>query len=435
MNLSPLHMSTLLHRYDMVMELKEHVAATEKTFQHYAECGRQLCECMEKLSGTFQRYDEFKSDPALQSISELLISFSSTLKSHYDQVDQHIITSLKTFIKKDIGRVEEDNRRVSHCIDTYNKLVEQFVQINKKKPGADQEEKEARMMASHWQAVYSSFMFNRSLDYVERKKLLEITGTMLMFINLVALAYKECLFSFDDAKDSFSNLQLALPVSSDEVNNFEKNTDILGKSLEGYYTLYWKRLKVSFTHTPAINHEGYLWKKGSGFTKSWQKRYFICQNHTLSYFHGTEDSDKPQGILPLLLTTVKPIKDPERRFCFTIISQEKVYVLQALTEWDMNEWIAVIQNNIQYLLDHSGEDIKETTTFTKDSSNDSPLSVECNCVCADCGAPNPVWCCINWGVCICINCSGVHRSLTTSVSKVRSLTLDRLDPTTNKLFF
>ena len=110
MNLSPLHMSTLLHRYDMVMELKEHVTATEKTFQHYAECGRQLCECMKKLSGTFQRYDEFRSDPALQSISELLNSFSGTLKSHYDQVDEHIITPLKAFIKNDIGRVEEDSR-------------------------------------------------------------------------------------------------------------------------------------------------------------------------------------------------------------------------------------------------------------------------------------------------------------------------------------
>lgn len=46
--------------------------------------------------------------------------------------------------------------------------------------------------------------------------------------------------------------------------------------------------------------------------------------------------------------------------------------------------------------------------------------------CADCGAPNPEWCAINFGCLVCLRCSGVHRSLGTHVSKVRSLRLDRL---------
>ena len=46
--------------------------------------------------------------------------------------------------------------------------------------------------------------------------------------------------------------------------------------------------------------------------------------------------------------------------------------------------------------------------------------------CADCGAARPEWCVINFGVLVCLRCSGVHRSLGTHVSKVRSLRLDRL---------
>ncbi|KAG0278960.1 hypothetical protein BGZ95_002646, partial [Linnemannia exigua] len=47
-----------------------------------------------------------------------------------------------------------------------------------------------------------------------------------------------------------------------------------------------------------------------------------------------------------------------------------------------------------------------------------------NTVCAECGAKNPDWCVINLGILVCIECSGIHRSLGTHISKVRSFTMD-----------
>lgn len=52
------------------------------------------------------------------------------------------------------------------------------------------------------------------------------------------------------------------------------------------------------------------------------------------------------------------------------------------------------------------------------------LALPGNELCCDCGCPEPKWASINLGITLCIECSGIHRSLGVHVSKVRSLTLD-----------
>ena len=51
-------------------------------------------------------------------------------------------------------------------------------------------------------------------------------------------------------------------------------------------------------------------------------------------------------------------------------------------------------------------------------------SVEGNKRCADCGASGPTWASVSFGVLLCVNCSGNHRSFGTHISVVKSLTLD-----------
>lgn len=62
------------------------------------------------------------------------------------------------------------------------------------------------------------------------------------------------------------------------------------------------------------------------------------------------------------------------------------------------------------------------------SSVKDVLSVPGNNVCCDCGAPDPCWASINLCITLCIECSGIHRSLGVHVSKVRSLKLDDWEP-------
>lgn len=47
--------------------------------------------------------------------------------------------------------------------------------------------------------------------------------------------------------------------------------------------------------------------------------------------------------------------------------------------------------------------------------------------CADCLSTDAEWASVNLGVFVCVHCSGVHRSLGSHVSRVRSVHLDEWD--------
>lgn len=197
--------------------------------------------------------------------------------------------------------------------------------------------------------------------------------------------------------------------------------------------------------------------------------------------------------IDLRMASVREARSAERRFCFEVITPQYKRVYQAPSEEDLHAWINALNNALQNAVEGRSHVPQFSPTSTpaqsthrdigsiltgKSSSysghhHQSPSNTSAansvyrhrtvgarpiylrsnsngfdedpsrlltiirdndqgNRWCADCDSDVKVeWVSINLGIVLCIECSGIHRSLGTHISKIRSLTLDTQSFTTD----
>ncbi|KAI8094870.1 uncharacterized protein B0P05DRAFT_166098 [Gilbertella persicaria] len=198
---------------------------------------------------------------------------------------------------------------------------------------------------------------------------------------------------------------------------------------------------------PKPRKSGYLFERKNGRVyQSWSRKYFSIFDGELISTTRKISSKEEEGthVYNLRVCSVKLTEGYDRRFCFEVISPNRILVLQAENEQDMNEWISSIRTASQLALNndapryvqnspHLRKNILESQKETElnEDQRESLLKIRMipgNAQCADCKVKDPEWACTNLGIIVCIECSGIHRSLGVHVSKVRSVVLDKWEP-------
>ncbi|TKS70853.1 Arf-GAP with coiled-coil, ANK repeat and PH domain-containing protein 3 [Collichthys lucidus] len=300
------------------------------------------------------------------------------------------------------------------------------------------------------------------INVLQAKKKFEILDAMLSFMRAQYTLFQQGFNILDEIDPYMKKLAAQLDQlvidSAMEKRELEHKHALIQQRDFSYDD---PKLEFNVDAPNGVVMEGYLFKRASNAFKTWNRRWFSIQNSQLVYQKKLKDS-LTVVVEDLRLCSVKPCEDNERRFCFEVVSPTKSCMLQAESEKLRQAWIQAVQASIasayKDITDNYYIERLDRTASPSTSSIDSASeprergeraergvrgggesllqrvqSLPGNELCCDCGQAAPCWASINLGVLLCIECSGIHRSLGVHCSKVRSLTLDSWEPELLKL--
>ncbi|KAM3823894.1 arf-GAP with coiled-coil, ANK repeat and PH domain-containing protein 1 isoform 2-T2 [Vipera latastei] len=436
--------------------LETHLEKLLKLGGAMLESGRQFCSHSKSFASGIQELSQNSSGDTL--MSESLEKFSQSLSRMMEQQQELLETAqqslkqqLQTLVKEDIKHFKETRKEFERGSEGLASALHHNAEVPRRR------HHEAEDAVVTLKAARTTFR-SRALDYVleinviQSKKKFEILKFILSFMEAQSVFLEQGSQESKQLEEYRKGLaaqlhELVLESAREKRDMEQRHAVIKQKDLTQE-----DDIPEIQAEPGQVVMEGYLYKRASNAFKTWSRRWFSIQSSQLVYQKKAKDA-LTVVVEDLRLCTVKPCPDQERRFCFEVVSPTKSCLLQADSERHLQAWVCAVQSSIAsaYNEDYPespGQPLERSTslsvTLQSPSSRklrggvdkqvvDQVQRLEGNAQCCDCREPAPEWASINLGITLCIECSGIHRSLGVHFSKVRSLTLDAWEPELVKL--
>ena len=402
------------------------------------------------------------------NLNRLIHAFQETIKLQNTVVEQAhraVGKGLATFLRNDFKPMKDTKGYFNKLSQDLDSALYKNAAVSKSKQ-TDVEEATNMLTATQSCFNYTALDYVYLITMLQAKKRHEIVDALLVLVNAYGVFFKQGGELFQEFEPFSKEL-------GKEICEMRSRTAALEKAMEKRHAVVNQesgkecnekqkqstpQLQQQISVSDPVHLEGYLFKRGQKAFRTWNRRWFYLKENQLCYSKRTgEEVTVMEEDLRICL--VRPVMDIERRFCFEIISPtKKSHVLQADTDELCQKWISTLQQGITSALhktllaegntksgdvifpearsefkwedsdtEENGENgSRESGSLHRNKVERSKLKrtakqillIPGNEICCDCSSPNPKWASINLGITLCIECSGVHRSLGVHISKV-----------------
>uniref|UniRef100_A0A3B4FPH2 Arf-GAP with coiled-coil, ANK repeat and PH domain-containing protein n=1 Tax=Pundamilia nyererei TaxID=303518 RepID=A0A3B4FPH2_9CICH len=349
----------------------------------------------------------------------------SVITMLFDQTQRAIgqqLTNLCTQFLPQLAETRKEFVRIGEDLET---AATKNAQVSRHK-AADAERASHLLLATRKCYQHFALDYCLQLNTFKTQQKVDILNSMFSFVHAQFTFFHQ---GFDLLRD----LEPTMKTMAAQLSQLSADCTAKRKELENRHLLVQQR---DASGEPMVSAcpgnddiiRGYLFKRSRRKSKMWKRSWFTIRDNQLIY----RKSHKEEAVVlfvDLRLCAVKSLDHVDRRFCFELLSVQKCCALQADSEQLKQAWLSALQGSIDLAYrERSDTQLTQAANSPPPSIWPAALSVALrglgNQRCCDCGEEEPRWASINLAVTMCIECSGIHRSLGVHLSKVRSLTLD-----------
>ncbi|KAK6478470.1 BAR-ACAPs and ArfGap_ACAP domain-containing protein [Huso huso] len=433
-----------------VTELENRLDKLVKLCNRMVEAGQAYNEANQLFLGGVVEFSQYhrKDSTVTTCLTHFTQGLQEMIHFHmmlFDQAQRSVTQQLQTLLTHSIPQLRESRKE-------FSRITEDLEQAAAKSAQASRHKAQDAEKASHLLLATRKCFQHIALDYSLQLNQFKMQQKVDILNSIFSYFHAQYTF-FHQGYDLLKDLDPAMKKMAIRLAQLSTDCTEKRKQLEHTHLLVQQRdtsedSVVTLSPLNGVTIQGYLFKRSKRKIKNWNRRWFSIQNNQLVYMK----SHKEEPIIlvdDLRLCAVKALDTIERRFCFEVVSVQMSCALQADSEGLRQAWITAVQGSIDLAYRQKTEPAHTLAVSSLPSPQTPPLRQDQaphrpaifglvqqgagNQQCCDCSQAEPRWASINLGITLCIECSGIHRSLGVHLSKVRSLTLDSWEPEQLKL--
>ncbi|XP_057329674.1 arfGAP with SH3 domain, ANK repeat and PH domain-containing protein isoform X1 [Microplitis mediator] len=432
-------------------KLKKAIKAIHNSGNAHVDNEIYLGRALEKLGDAALKEQEHDIGAAFFKFAVVTKELSALMKTLMQNINNIVMFPLDSVLKGDLRGVKGDLKRPFE--KAWKDYEAKYAKIEKEKKQhakeaglirsevtpaeiADEMEKERRL----FQLQMCEYLIK--VNEIKTKKGIELLQHLVEYYHAQTNYFQDGLKTIEHFGSYIADLSVKLQkirqTQDEERRRLTELRSLLrssgcDKELNANASVGYSLHQLQGDKQHGVTRSGHLLKKSEGkMRRVWQKRRCAVQAEGyLDICHA--DENKPPTRVNLLTCQIKLVPDDKRGF--DLISYSRTYHFQAEDEADQRAWMSVLVNCKERALlkafDASGKaeagQGNPSLVELQQAIIRCVLRLDGNDKCCDCSSQNDAtWLSTNFGIIVCIECSGIHRDLGVHISRIQSLTLDNV---------